>query len=102
MQIKAGVRLRSAVCATEVIVVKAPADDVDLRCGGHPLLAYGVASPEGLEPDSAFSEGTKMGKRYSDVAATLELLCTKPGAGSLSLGSEPIQVKDAKALPSSD
>ena len=102
MQIKAGVRLHSAVCATEVIVVKAPADEVDLRCGGHALLAHGVASPEGLAADAAFSEGTKMGKRYSDAGGTLELLCTKPGVGSLSLGSEPILVKDAKALPSSD
>lgn len=95
-------RLRSAVCATEVIVVKAPAADLDLRCGGHPLVAQGGAVPEGLAIDPAFSEGTKMGKRYADAGATLELLCTKPGDGSLSLGGDPIAVKDAKALPSSD
>ena len=38
IQLKAGARLRSAVDACEVVVVKAPADPVDLRCGGHPFL----------------------------------------------------------------
>jgi hypothetical protein len=101
VQVKAGMRLRSVVCATEVIVVKAPATDVDLRCGGQALIAMGATVPGGsADPD--FAEGTKMGKRYSDSEGTLELLCTKPGMGSLSLGTEIIAVKDAKALPSSD
>ena len=34
MDLKPGTRLASAVCETEVVVVKAPAADVDLRCGG--------------------------------------------------------------------
>ena len=43
-----------------------------------------------------------MGKRYVDGDATLELLCTKPGSGSLSLGDELLVVKGAKPLPASD
>jgi hypothetical protein len=53
-------------------------------------------------PDAAFAEGTKMGKRYTDAAGTLELLCIKPGAGSLSVDGVALQHKDAKPLPASD
>ena len=37
-QYKPGARLRSAVCATEVVVIAAPARDIVLSCGGAPLL----------------------------------------------------------------
>ena len=43
-----------------------------------------------------------MGKRYVDEAGDLELLCTKPGEGSLTLAETPLTVKGAKPLPSSD
>ena len=33
-QVKVGSRLKSAVCATEVMVVGAPDADVDITCGG--------------------------------------------------------------------
>ena len=45
MELKPGQRLASAVCDTEVVVVKAPAADVDLRCGGHPMTLKGEAAP---------------------------------------------------------
>jgi len=37
--LKAGSRLKSAVCDTEVMVVRATADDVSLECGGAVMLA---------------------------------------------------------------
>ena len=40
--------------------------------------------------------------RYVDAAASLELLCTKPGKGSLGANGTPLAVKGAKPLPSSD
>jgi hypothetical protein len=43
-----------------------------------------------------------MGKRYVSEAGDLELLCTKPGEGSLGIGESLLQPKDAKPLPSSD
>ena len=46
--------------------------------------------------------GSLIGKRYIDAADKIELLCTKGGKGSLSIGSEALDVKQAKALPSSD
>jgi hypothetical protein len=98
---KVGTRLRSAVDTTEIIVVKAPADDVDLRCGGAPMLEAGAESPGGTI-DAAHAGGTALGKRYVDAAETLEVLCTKAGEGSLSLGGEPMVLKEAKPLPASD
>ena len=65
IQLKAGLRLRSATDACEVVVVKAPADPVDLRCGGHPFLAADAA-PASESIVAGFDGGTQLGKRYSD------------------------------------
>jgi hypothetical protein len=101
MLVKPGLRLRSAVCATEVIVVRAPKEDVDLRCGGQPMAPLGEGGSTG-SVDPRRAGGTLLGKRYEDGGVGLEVLCTKAGEGSLSLGDDPILQKDAKPLPSSD
>jgi len=102
MQVKAGSRLKSAACETEVIVVRAPAGDVDLRCGGAPLVDISADRPDGVAVDPAHSAGTLLGKRYADEDLGIEVLCTKAGSGSLSIGNEPLGVKQAKPLPASD
>lgn len=102
MQLKPGLKLKSAVCATEVIVVRAPADPVEIACGGVPLLADGDEAPAGAALDPAHAEGTLMGKRYADEELGLELLCTRPGEGSVTCNGEPLFLKGAKPLPSSD
>lgn len=102
VRLKPGSRLRSAVCTTEVMVVMAPDAEVDVRCGGAPMLDVAATPPEGGAPDPEHAGGTQIGKRYVDASGSLELLCTKPGAGSLVAGGEPLQVKGAKPLPSSD
>jgi hypothetical protein len=102
MQLKPGTRLRSAVDSTEIIVVKAPSDDVDLRCGGHPVVPIDTDSSADATVDPAHAEGTQIGKRYADPDAGLEVLCTKAGEGSLAVGDAPLALKDAKPLPSSD
>jgi hypothetical protein len=94
-------RLRSAVCDTEVVVVRAAEPSVDLRCGGHPMVAPpggAVAAGAALVDDS----GTLLGKRYAHDPTGLEVLCTKAGAGGLSVRGEAVLLKAAKALPSSD
>ena len=101
MQLKPGQRLASAVCGTEVVVVKAPAGEVDLWCGGHPMAPKGEAGAGGTLEDD-YREGTLIGKRYADESIGIEVLCTKAGEGSLSIGVTPLLQKDAKALPSSD
>jgi hypothetical protein len=101
MDMKAGTRLRSAVCSTEVIVIRPPNEAVDLRCGGVPMATVDTP-PAGATLDPDHGNGTQLGKRYADPATGLELLCTKQGDGSLSIGAEPLGMKDAKPLPSSD
>jgi hypothetical protein len=101
MELKPGLRLASTVCGTEIIVVKAPATPVDLRCGGHPMVAKG-AEGGGGSVDPTHGDGTQIGKRYADEELGLEVLCTKAGDGSLALGDQRLHLKDAKPLPSSD
>ncbi|WP_174273145.1 hypothetical protein [Sphingomonas bacterium] len=96
---KAGGKLKSAVDDTEVMVIKAPAAGA-VSCGGLPMVDERSGEKGAIDP--AFSEGTKMGKRYTDAAGTIELLCIKPGQGSLALDGTPLLLKDAKPLPSSD
>jgi hypothetical protein len=101
-EMKPGMRLRSAVCSTEVMVVAAQRDAaVELWCGGRPMLDVGAAVTADT-PAPAFSSGTQLGKRYVNDAGTLEVLCTKAGAGSLSADGVALKVKGAKPLPSSD
>ena len=102
-RLKVGTRLKSAVCAAEVMVVAAPADrDVELSCGGAPMVAQGGAAPSGVAMDPAASGGTALGKRYVNADGSLELLCVKPGKGSLASSGAPLTLKEAKQLPSSD
>lgn len=102
-RLKVGTRLKSAVCATEVMVVAAPGDqDIDIRCGGVAMLPPGEAATGGATLDASASQGTALGKRYVTAAGDLELLCVKPGKGSLTAGGEPLVLKEAKQLPSSD
>ena len=101
MELKAGARLKSVVCETQVIVVRAPQGDVLVSCGGAPMVAIDVDAPAGsLDPSAA--DGTQLGKRYADEEVGLELLCTKAGKGSLQLNGVAIGLKQAKALPASD
>ena len=100
MQLAAGSRLRSQVCTTEVIVVRGGDIEGDVTCGGLPLVAIGAVVTEG-RPASGLDTGSQLGKRYTDGGA-IELLVTKAGAGTLGLGSTPLQIKGSRPLPSSD
>ena len=101
-RLKPGQRLKSAVCTTEVMVIQAPAAEVDLRCGGAPMNELGAAPPAGGSPAPDAAAGTQIGKRYVDAAGTVEILCTKAGPGSLAIGASALVIKGAKPLPSSD
>ncbi|WP_017934984.1 hypothetical protein [Nocardioides sp. Iso805N] len=97
-----GARLRSQVCDTEVIVIRAGATAGALSCGGAPMIAHGETPDAALSLSPDASEGTAIGKRYVDGADTVEVLATKGGAGSLALDGSPLVIKAAKPLPSSD
>jgi hypothetical protein len=95
---KPGTRLKSAACDTEVMVIRC--GDGVIQCGGAPMGEAKPAEAAALSAD--FSGGTLMGKRYVDAAGAYELLCVKPGKGSLAVDGEVLVTKDAKPLPASD
>ena len=101
MKLRVGLALASAVDTTNVIVTKVPEGEVDLTCGGVAMVAKGSAAPE-AEADPDHLGGTLIGKRYVNADDTLEVLCTKPGDGSLAVGGVALVTAEAKALPSSD
>jgi hypothetical protein len=124
VQLRQGQRLRSQVCATEVIIVRRADTDVDLTCGGSPMVdlntgprpdsapapAGAPAPADGLAPapagapapPPALAGGNEMGKRYVTEDGSLEVLVTKAGTGTLAVSDTPLQTKEVKPLPSSD
>jgi hypothetical protein len=103
MELKVGQALASTTDTTTVMVVRAPADDVTVTCGGAPMIAAkSAADVRRTDADSGHVGGTLLGKRYEDATARIELLCTKPGTSSLAVDGVPLTVKAAKPLPASD
>jgi hypothetical protein len=95
---KPGTKLRSQVCDTEIMVIRAGSGTIE--CGGVAMAETKPDAPSTLSADHA--GGSLMGKRYVDAAATFELLCVKPGKGSLAVDGVALATKDAKPLPASD
>ena len=100
--LKVGARLACPDCPTEVVVTKATETTATVTCGGSGLVSLdgerGHAGHTGDHP----GEAGQLGKRYVDDEAGVELLCTKPGTGSLGCDGRPLTLKAAKPLPSSD
>lgn len=94
---KPGTRLKSAACDTEVVVIRCGGGQ--LECGGAPMAEGGT---DAVDIDPGFSSGSVMGKRYVDAAGSVELLCVKPGKGTLALDGVALVLKEAKPLPASD
>jgi hypothetical protein len=99
--VKNGTRLQSQVCETQVIVIRTGEGLDDLRAGGVPMIPVGDAKSDGPIPDPALCAGNVMGKRYVGENGA-EVLVTKAGAGTLTIGDAPLAIKDAKPLPASD
>jgi hypothetical protein len=99
--IKNGTRLQSQVCDTQVIVVRSSESLDDLRAGGAPMVPIGEPTDSAATLDDSLADGNLMGKRYVDDAGA-EVLVTKAGKGTLSVGTTPLAIKEAKPLPASD
>ncbi|NKQ51514.1 hypothetical protein HFP15_01310 [Amycolatopsis sp. K13G38] len=98
--LKPGDQLASTVCATKVVVVRAPAEGRPvITCGGSPMVPASTAKPA---PGGDSGTQTLIGKRYVDADGTVELLCTSSGSGELACDGAPMTVKSAKPLPASD
>ena len=73
-------------------------------------LSYSQAGPDfvvtrGGNEDITYStegDGFLLGKRYESESTGITLLCTKPGVGKLSVGTEEMKMLAPKKLPSAD
>jgi hypothetical protein len=95
---KPGSKLSSAVCDTQVMVIRC--GEGQIECGGTTMVDAKPETAGAINADHA--SGTLLGKRYVDAAGTFELLCVKAGKGSLSVNGVALTIKDAKPLPASD
>jgi hypothetical protein len=100
METKPGLKLRSTVCSTEVVVVRPAAGAVDISCCGASMTEADGA--RGASAPAVTADGILLGKRYADESSGLEVLCTKPGPGPLAVDGRELQVKGPKPLPASD
>jgi hypothetical protein len=100
--LKAGARFKSAVSDAQVMIVKAPAGEFELGCGGVAMVGGTAPLPEGAALAAGDAGEVLIGKRYVNADETLEMLCTKGGKGTLSLDGAALEIKQAKQLPSSD
>ena len=96
MQPTPGSTLYSSTDTTAVVVVRWGVGDLDVTCGDAPMSDAPPTDP------TAATGGTLLGKRYVTPDGDVELLCTKPGGGSLAVGGTPLTVKTATPLPASD
>ncbi len=96
---KPGVKLSSAVCKTQIMALRVPANAIEITCGGLPMLA---SDPEQLSAPFGQMNGTLVGKRYVDEVESMEFLCTRGGEGTVAVNGISLEVKQAKQLPSSD
>ncbi len=100
-ELKTGARLKSAVCDGEIMVVTTPGGDINLTCGGAPMVDSGAdVEKVDINPDHAV--GIVIGKRYINADETLEVLCVKAGEGSLAVNGDLLLQKDTKKLPKTD
>jgi hypothetical protein len=103
VQLKPGQRLRSQVCTTEVIIVRTPSSELELGCGGKPMVDIAEPAPADAVPTPGLDTGAELGKRYtSPDDEAVEVLVTVAGAGTLTAGSTPLVLRATKPLPSSD
>ncbi|MGW1024292.1 hypothetical protein ACWD4J_11345 [Streptomyces sp. NPDC002577] len=103
MKPRVGQTLVSTVDTTTVIVVRWPDKELEVTCGGALMVdAREPGAGAGGTADPAQMGGSQLGKRYADDEQGVELLCAKPGPGTLAVNGTPLPLKAAKPLPASD
>jgi len=99
--IKVGTRLQSQVCETQVIVIASSDSLDDLCAGGVVMIPFDGEKSADAQLDPELAQGAVIGKRYVHDSGA-EVLVTRSGAGTLSVGGTPLEQKAAKPLPASD
>jgi hypothetical protein len=102
MDLKPGARFTSTACTAQAAIVRPPMTAGVLACGGAPMAALGATAADGPTLTAPQEGQALAGKRYFDEASGLEVLCTKGGFGAFEFDGRPLQMKEAKRLPSSD
>ncbi len=102
MELKTGARLASAACTTQAVIVRPPTAPGVISCGGVPMTPLGPGAVAGSMLTAPQDGSAAAGKRYTDEASGLEVLCTKGGFGAFAFEGRPLLMKEAKRLPSSD
>lgn len=102
MELKPGTRLYSGVSGAELIVIRVTDPTATVTIGGVAALTNQPEASALVSVSDGHADQLSVGKRYVDAAATIELLCTKAGGGTLAVGDEVLLPKDAKPLPASD
>ncbi|QJT05269.1 hypothetical protein G9272_37315 [Streptomyces asoensis] len=103
MRPRVGQMLASTVDPTAVIVVRCPDEELEITCGGAAMVeGTGPGSAATATADPELMGGSLLGKRYAAEDLGVELLCTKPGPGTLAVNGVALPVKSAKPLPASD
>jgi hypothetical protein len=100
MSLKIGQTLVSTVDSTSVVVVRCPATDAKVTCGGEEMVPPDAAPP--TPAGAPGSGGAQLGKRYTVDGVDIELLCVKAGSHPLAVDGTPVVQKGAKPLPASD
>ncbi|MEE4023412.1 hypothetical protein V1Y59_10015 [Gordonia sp. PKS22-38] len=93
-----GQSLFSTIDSTTVVVIRWGDSELDLTCGGSPM----VDTDPKIAPSGPMGAATALGKRYTTEDGSVELLCTKPGDGELAVGGVALGIKSATPLPASD
>lgn len=97
MELRPGLKVKSMVSEAEFIVVRGTGEG-DLQSGGEPVTEDIAAVPSGATVEGE----VLLGKRYSDESGSVEIMCVKAGAGTLTLDGAALQVRPPRSLPSSD
>ena len=87
------------MCGALLVVVRGPSEEVQIACGGAPMVEDDGLGVDAAALDPSPGDGPALGKRY-DLG--IELLCSKAGEGALTTAGRVLSMKGAKPLPSSD
>jgi hypothetical protein len=99
---KVGERYQSPSTAAQIIVMRAPSQDVEITLAGEPVVLLDPTAVPSAAGAVDGDEQLQVGKRYVDEESGLELLCTTAGAGPLVVDGRSLTTAAAKLLPSSD
>ncbi len=99
LHLRPWIRVFSAVDTTELVVVRASAEPIELTIGGAPAVLSPVARSWTAKVSAPANSGTVIGRRYVNLMATVELICVKAGFGVPAIAGEVLAIRQAQPSP---